>query len=238
MRLAKPVLVIENASNAPAGLVGLFMQEHGISFEVVRVPQDQFPTVTDYAALIVLGGPQHVGNHEDFPYFVPEESVIRQALTDDVPMLGICLGGQLLAHTLGAHVGRHQVAEVGFRHVRLTEAGARDPLFQEVPDPQLVLEWHVDAFSLPATAVLLARGDEAPHQAFSFARRAYGLQYHIEVLPEVFEQWLIEESRELGDAMGPQAILELREEWRHNYPAFRAQSSVMIRNFLRVAEII
>ena len=214
------------------------MEEQGIGFEVVKVPQAEVPSVEDCAALVILGGSQHVGNYEQYPYFRQEESLIRSALTNDIPCLGICLGGQLLAHTLGAHVGRHHVSEVGFRRVQLTSQGIHDPLFHDLPNPQLVFQWHVDAFALPASALLLASGDETPNQAFSYGGRAYGLQYHIEVLPETFELWLREESRELEEALGVESLLGLSEEWRSNYVSYRDQSTLMIRNFLRVAELV
>ncbi|MGO8946655.1 MAG: type 1 glutamine amidotransferase [Ktedonobacterales bacterium] len=234
----RPVLVIENAPDAPAGLVGQIMQSQGIDYDVVNVPQGKIPEVEDSAALVILGGPQHVGNYEQYPYFASEELLIQKAISKDIPCLGICLGGQLLAHSLGARVGRHHVAEVGFSEVQLTEAGANDPLFRGLPNPQLVFQWHVDAFALPESAVLLATSLATPNQAFSYAGRAYGLQYHVEVLPEIFELWLHEETSELDEVLGSDAIADLSRGWHSSYATYREQSTLMIYNFLRVAELL
>jgi GMP synthase-like glutamine amidotransferase len=234
----KPVLVIENALVAPVGRVGQIMEEQGIAYEVVNAEKAKLPRPEDAAAVVVLGGPQHVGNSDQYPYLIGEEQFIQLAISQDIPCLGICLGGQLLAHALGAHVGRHHTFEVGFSHVQLTGQGISDPLFHGLPNPQLVFHWHVDAFHLPKSAVLLATSADVPNQAFRYGRRAYGLQYHVEILPEIFEHWLRTETRELVDALGPEAISGLSDEWNRHYAAYRQQSTLMIYNFLRMAELV
>ena len=232
----KRVLVIENDPEAPVGLVGRMMQEHQIAYDVIQAGRSEIPETADtYAALIVLGGPQHVGDDESYPYFVAEEALIRDTIGKDVAYLGICLGGQLLAHTLGAAVGPHRMFEAGFSRVELTSVGASDPLYRGLPRTQLVFQWHVDAFTLPQSATLLATGTDTPYQAFRYGAKAYGLQYHIEMLPETFAFWLQADSRELEEALGPDAIPRLHNDWENYYTSYCRQSAIMFGNFLRSA---
>src|SRR6266581_3637674 len=117
----------------------------------------------------------------------------------------IVLGGQLLAHALGARVTKHHMIELGFLEVELTEEGKADPLFQGLPDHQKVFQWHMDVFDIPTGGVRLATNDNALNQAFRYAQRAYGLQYHIELTPDMFHNWLqyLPDDREVIEALGP-----------------------------------
>jgi GMP synthase (glutamine-hydrolysing) len=232
----KRVLVIENDPEAPVGLLGRIMEEQRIAYDVVQAGRSEIPDTADtYAALIVLGGPQHVGDDESYPYFVAEEALIRDSIVKDIAYLGICLGGQLLAHALGAAVEPHRMFEAGFSRVELTSEGLSDPLYRSLPRTQLVFQWHVDAFALPQSATLLATGADTPYQAFRYGAKAYGLQYHIEMLPETFAFWLQADSRELEEALGPDAIPRLHDDWENHYTSYCRQSAIMFGNFLRLA---
>ena len=232
----KRVLVIENDPEAPVGLVGRMMEEHQIAYDVIQAGRSEIPETADtYAALIVLGGPQHVGDDESYPYFVAEEALIRDTIGKDMAYLGICLGGQLLAHALGAAVGPHRMFEAGFSRVELTSVGASDPLYRGLPRTQLVFQWHVDAFTLPQSATLLATGIDTPYQAFRYGPKAYGLQYHIEMLPETFAFWLQADRRDLEAALGPDAISRLHLDWESHYSSYCQESANMFGNFLRIA---
>ena len=232
----KRVLVIENDPEAPLGLVGRMMEEQRIAYDVIQAERSEIPNTADgYAALIVLGGPQHVGDDESYPYFVAEEALIRDIIAKDIAYLGVCLGGQLLAHALGAAVGPHRMFEAGFSRVEFTSEGISDPLYRGLPGTQLVFQWHVDAFTLPQSATLLATGVDTPYQAFRYGSKAYGLQYHIEMLPETFAFWLHADHRELEAALGPDAIPQLHHDWESHYTCYCQQSAIMIGNFLRLA---
>lgn len=234
----KQVLVIENDPGAPIGLLSDIMEEHGISYDLVPVERAGIPAIQGYSAVIVLGGFQHVANFDRYPYFVEEETLIRDAIDQDIAYLGICLGGQLLAHLLGAPVGPHTLFEVGFTEVQLTPDGVRDPLYRGLPENQLVFQWHLDAFGLPSQATLLATNKETPYQAFRYGDKAYGLQYHIEVLPETFQQWLQADARHLTETMGPEMVTRLLREWESQSPAYHRQSALMFANFLQVAGLL
>ncbi len=234
----KQVLVIENDPDAPIGLLGHIMEEHRIDYDLIPVEQEGIPGIQGYSAVIVLGGFQHVAEFERYPYFVHEETLIREAIDRDIAYLGICLGGQLLAHVLDAPVGPHTLFEVGFTEVQLTPDGVRDPLYRGLPEHPLVFQWHLDAFGLPKQAILLATNEETPSQAFRYGGKAYGLQYHIEVLPETFQQWLQMDTRYLTETMGPEVGTRLVREWESQYAAYRRQSTQMISNFLQMAGLL
>lgn len=229
------VLVLEHASDTPIGSLGPIMDQRAIPYDVVHVPTDPLPPVADYQAIIALGGPQHVGDNERYPYLNKVEEAIRMATSTDVPYLGICLGGQLLAHALGADVGPHPTPELGFSSVYLSMAGRRDPLFADMPPNPIVFLWHMDAFALPPGGVLLASTRSTRQQAFRYGRRAYGLQFHIEVTADLFALWLHDPSGELIAIRGSSGVSLLTDEWRDNFHAYQEHSSAVFRNFLHIS---
>src|SRR5215472_4914449 len=119
----KRVLALINIGDDPPGYLGEIMQECGIACDTINVEDTPLPDPTGYYAIIVLGGPQHAAADDKHPYLVQEKALIRKAVEQDIPYLGICLGGQLLAHALGAAVKRHSMASIGFYEVQLTEEG-------------------------------------------------------------------------------------------------------------------
>jgi GMP synthase-like glutamine amidotransferase len=135
--------------------------------------------------VIVLGGSPAV--HD--PALLGTRRWIRDAVLRDVPFLGVCLGGQLLATALGGLVGPASAAEVGIHDVFLTSGGRRDPLFAGLPGRFPVFGWHEDEFELPRGAIPLAGSIGCEHQAFRFGSSAYGLQFHPEVRPDDLGRW-------------------------------------------------
>jgi len=101
-----------------------------------------------------------------------------------------------------------------------------------------VFQWHLDAFGLPQQATLLATNEETPYQAFRYGSKAYGLQYHIEVLPETFQQWLQMDARHLTETMGPEVVTQLIQEWESKSATYHRQSALMFANFLQMAGLL
>ncbi len=233
----KRVLALQNAWDDPPGYLGEIMDEHGIAFDVVQVEDEAIPDMGRYDALIALGGPQHVHEDEQYPYLAEEKALLHRVVEENIPYLGICLGGQLLASALGAKVSRHHLTEMGFFEVQLTEEGRRDPLFKGLPGYQQVIQWHEDIFDLPAGAVRLATSEHTPDQAFRYGQRAYGLQYHIEVTPEMLDTWLRypDYRKEVVKLPGQEGADSFEQERLRRYPIYREHSRIMFENFLRIS---
>jgi len=235
------VLVLQHAWEDPPGALGEMLQEHGISFDTVNLEKaEPLPDELRYDALIILGGPEYAGDDESYPHLVREKALIREAVARDVPFLGVCLGGQLLAHALDAQVTRNGLFELGFFEAPLTPAGNADPLFQGLSGYQQVFNWHSDAFEVPARGTLLASGDRGSKQAFRVGRRAYGFQYHIELTPEMFATWMHfhphrQESIEL---LGREQYLRVQQEFAARYPLYREHTRIIFENFLSLGELV
>ena len=149
---------------------------------------DSLPDWREFAGLIVMGGPMGAYEEDAHPWLVEEKHAIRDAAQAGHPVWGVCLGAQLLAGALGARVYPGDEAEVGLLPVELAEAAARDPVFSVAPPSFPTLQWHGDTFDLPEGATLLASSPAYSSQAFVY-KRAYGLQFHLEVSPELAAEW-------------------------------------------------
>jgi GMP synthase-like glutamine amidotransferase len=128
-----------------------------------------------------MGGPMGVYEADRHPFLTQEMRLIERALRADVPVLGVCLGSQLLASVLGAHVARASAKEIGFLPVELSASAGRDRIFSGVRSPLVPCHWHGDVFTLPTGAVALARSQRTRCQAFRYGRTAYGLLFHMEL---------------------------------------------------------
>ena len=183
----RKILVLQHVPYERQGYIADYMQEHDIDFDVVRLWEPYVvPDISQYSALIVMGGP--MGVYEDYPAKSDEIALIKAAI-GIIPMLGICLGSQLIAHALGARVYPNEndgkpAKEIGYYTVHLTREGAANPLFEGFDPDVRVFEWHGDAFDLPSDASLLATSRLCRNQAFAY-QNAWGLLFHLELTPEM-----------------------------------------------------
>lgn len=236
----KRVLALQFCWDDPPGYLGEIMQEHNVSYEVVEVDKNPVPNPGEFDALLAMGGFQHVGDNEAYPYLAEVEFAILQAVEGQIPYLGICLGGQLLAHALGAPVKRHSITPLGFYKVSKTEEGKTDPLFRNLPDCLQVFHWHEDTFGIPKEAVQLASNKQTENQAFRFGRHAYGTQYHIEVTPEIIDTWFHfpEYRQEIERALGEGAVDQYVGNSARLFPLYHQHSRIMFENFLTIAGLL
>jgi GMP synthase-like glutamine amidotransferase len=160
---------------------------------------ESVPQAGDYDAWLIMGGPMNVDEVDQHPYLLPERRLIAELIRRDRPMLGICLGAQLIARAAGARVYARRPKEIGLFQVELTADAVDDPLFGGLPSPLEVFQWHGDTFDLPADAVWLARSARYEHQAFRLGRRVYALQFHLEVTPATADQWYRDWEQELAE---------------------------------------
>jgi GMP synthase (glutamine-hydrolysing) len=141
----------------------------------------------EYRGVVVLGGPMSA--NDPLPGLADELALIERALDRGVPLLGICLGSQLIAKALGARVYRNVTLEIGWEPVHLTDAGRGDPIFQGIESPATFFHWHGDTFDLPPGAEWLAWSEKTRHQAYRAGSNVYGLQFHPEVTAGMIEDW-------------------------------------------------
>jgi GMP synthase-like glutamine amidotransferase len=167
--------------------------------EVVR-PFAGDPIPQDAGALVVLGGGMCVRDQDRLPHLRDEIALLRRCVSTGRPVLGICLGSQLLASALGARVDEAPAKEIGFYRVRLTPAARDDLLFRGLDEDFVAFHWHGDAFSLPKGAVPLAGSTLAPLQAFRFGERAWGIQFHLEMDEALLRAMIASGSAELAEA--------------------------------------
>jgi GMP synthase (glutamine-hydrolysing) len=164
--------------------------------------------------LVVLGGPIGVYENAAYPFIDDELRLLRARLAAGRPVLGLCLGAQLIARALEARVYPGGVKEIGWKPLMLTEAGRASPL--AVLEGGLpVLHWHGDTFDLPAGAVLLASSDLYPHQAFAWQRHALALQFHLETSARGLERWFIGHAGEIAQTPGLDVPTLRRDSVRH-----------------------
>ncbi len=205
---SKPVFVFRHVPFEDLGLIRAPLEARGISIEYADLyrPGAPVPDVTQAAGLIFMGGPMSA--NDDLPYLRQELQLIAQAVERRQPVLGVCLGAQLIAKALGAKVYRNPVKEIGWFEIHFTGAAARDPLFAGVGPSETVFHWHGETFDLPPGAERLAYSEACRNQAFRFAAGVFGLQFHLEVTSAMIEDWSAQDAncgdvRELATPIDP-----------------------------------
>jgi GMP synthase (glutamine-hydrolysing) len=236
----RKLLVFQHSAREPLGLLDPLLRRHGFRIRYVNFSRqpDAQPDVHRYHGLVVLGGPMNVDQVDRHPHLATEIAAIREALRRDIPILGICLGAQLLAAALGATVRPHTVREIGWYRLHPTAAAGGDRLCRHFDGSQHVFQWHAYTFDLPPGAVHLASTDTCPHQAFRYGDRAYGLQFHLEADEALIQRWLhVPEYRAEAEASGPEHHLEhiLRDTHGHA-PRAGAISERVFGEFLGLFE--
>jgi len=220
------IVLVTHSAHAEPGAVAEALHARG--FETARccpLLGDQLPPLIKgrpqgFLGAIVFGGPMGVNDVEEHPFLRDELDWVSGQLEAGAPLLGICLGAQLMAAALGADVGTRPDGrvEIGYHRIEGTAAGRL--LF---PDPMQVYQWHREGFSVPLGATLLAGGAVFPHQAFSYGDAAYGIQFHPEMTPETLDRWVTSEGGAPQLSLsGAQAADAQRAEAVRNDPVVRA----------------
>jgi GMP synthase (glutamine-hydrolysing) len=199
----KPILALRHVRHEGLGSLEEILRERGLVYQVLDLPDDAPRTFQpgQLGGLVVLGGPMNVDEVGRYPFLADEVEWIRQAVAARLPVLGICLGSQLLAKALGARVYPNRIKEIGWYPINWTAEAADDALFAGCAVSPHVFQWHGDTFDLPRGATLLATSALCRHQAFRFGDCAYGLQFHIEVTASIIADWL-DEPTNCGDLAG------------------------------------
>jgi GMP synthase (glutamine-hydrolysing) len=188
--LSLRALHIVNEPSGPGGLFLAPLRHHGFAIDSVDSAQRELPkTLAGYSAVISCGGTANTHESDKYPWIEEEIDLLRGALRDGVPVIGLCLGAQLLTRAAGGTVHRSEPSEVGWVEVSTTAAATADPVLGDVPASFTAMQWHHYACDLPPGAVELARNDTCL-QAFRLGETAWGTQFHIEVTRDILLTWM------------------------------------------------
>ena len=216
------VIIFKHVAHEVLGTLNPLLREQGFRIRYVnfeREPEAQ-PVLDKYQGLVVFGGWMGVYEANRYPHIKVECQLIEQALKRDIPVLGICLGSQILAHVLGANVRRHEQKEVGWHDVELTEEARGDALLSHFEPREWMFQMHGDTFDIPLGAVHLARSAICPGQAFRYGAKAYGLQFHLEVDQPMIDRFLrVPENRAEVERFGDKQAITRMEEETHRHLA-------------------
>jgi GMP synthase-like glutamine amidotransferase len=225
----KPVLVFRYARTEGPGHFATFLAEHGIDWKLVALDEgDAVPPASDgYAGLGFMGGPMSA--NDELPWTQPVLGLMRDAVERGVPVIGHCLGGQMLARATGARVSRNPVKEIGWIPV----AVERNPVAAEWFGRELerfdTFEWHEDTFALPAGAERILTGEHCPNQAYVLDGRHLGMQCHVEVTAEMIETWcrigIDDIDENFGKSPAVQDALTIRMKMLENLATLSATAS-------------
>ncbi len=214
------ILVFQHVAYEILGTLDPLLRNAGFRIKYVNFERypDAEPSLEGYEGLIVLGGPMNVDETGDYPFLETEVRLIKDAMERGFPILGICLGSQLLAKALGAKVKKNPEKEIGWYDVSPTEEGASDPLMSTFSGVEKIFQWHGDTFEIPEDAVRLASSPLCENQAFRLGDNIYGFQFHLEVDEPMIERWLNvpankKEIEALNGKIDPGVIMEDTQEY-------------------------
>lgn len=198
-----PVLIFRHSPTEGPGYFTTFLDRHDIPWRLVRIDAgDAVPVNLNGASgLCLMGGPMSV--NDDLPWILPVLALIRQAVASNLPVIGHCLGGQLMAKALGGSVGSNPVKEIGWGDVRVTDADTARPWLGETTQPMLAFHWHGETFSLPTGATRILDSVYCANQAYVLNDRHIGMQCHVEMTPELIASWCDNGAAEIAASGGP-----------------------------------
>lgn len=218
------------------GSIGRWSHEHGHTLSTTRLYHNQpLPDLATVDCLIIMGGPMNVYEDDRYPWLKLEKQFIEQAIKADKPVLGICLGAQLVADVLGAKVFGNLYKEIGWFPVQLTESARRNPIFSCLPQQLPVFHWHADTFSLPAGALRIAESEGCQNQGFLYGEMVVALQFHLEVTVESARLLIKHCSDDMLAGPYSQTPDEILSQQDHFLHINQAMDGIMSRIFARAS---
>lgn len=207
------LLVFQHVAHEILGTLDPLLKKSGFRIKYVNFARKDYsiPEMLNYDGLVILGGPMNVDQTDRYPFLKKELEALEQALKLDIPVVGICLGSQLIAKALGASTRRNDTKEIGWYDIFPTTEGSDDPLISKFRKKEKLFQWHGDTFEMPDGAVLLAESRQCENQAFRYGDKVYGFQFHLEVDEKMIRRWLtipanLEELKELDGIISPEKI--------------------------------
>ncbi len=226
----KKVLFLQHGDVDKPGLLAETLSTEGIGLEIFHAWRDgDFPVLQEFHALALGGGGQSAWEVEEHPYLETECRMIREAFRLGIPVLGLCLGAQLIARALGAEVRRAARKEIGFFPVELHPAGISDPIVGALPARFPATHWHGDVFDIPGDAACLGASALTPHQILRRGTNALGFQFHLEMTPPLFEELVWDSEAFFRDeGLSPEALIR---EAREVLPALEPSAREVFRRW-------
>lgn len=232
--MKKPVLILQQLEYEPAALIEKVIQNAGWETETIKTMEGLIPqALTRYSGLVIMGG--HMSANDTHLDFIAKQiQLLEWCIHYDFPVLGICLGSQLLAKAAGASVTPSPVRELGWYHLRPTFYAQEDSIFGEMLASGLkIFQWHGETFELPKQATLLATCPEVVNQVFRIKSRLYGIQFHAEMTEELIHAWIKHggnESAYLGEA----GVQDLLNDIPRYLPVAREFCSNMVVSWIKL----
>ncbi|GJM16473.1 MAG: hypothetical protein DHS20C13_18000 [Thermodesulfobacteriota bacterium] len=232
------LLVFQHVAHEILGTLDPLLRNAGFRIKYVNFERhpDTEPSLEGYDGLIVLGGPMNVDEVDKYHNLKTEVKLIKAAVEKGLPVLGICLGSQLLAKALGAKVRKNSEKEIGWYEVSPTNEGEKDPLISNLMQEEKIFQWHGDTFDLPKGAKLLASSPLCTNQAFRYGQNVYGFQFHLEVDKPMVERWLVvpENKKEIEDLNGKIDPEQIRTETPDYIVRLNELSNNVFGNFIEL----
>lgn len=186
-----PVLIIQHAPHEHPAALRRALESQALKTQIVKTFEGQkLPNPNEISGLISLGGPMGANDEIDFPWLLDELRLMKRCFDQQVPIAGICLGGQLLARTLGGKVQANEHPEIGWFEIQVNAEGQKDQMMGGLGERPKFYQWHYDTFFPPKEATLLAGSKICPRQAFKIGEKTYGVQFHPEADHQLVNEWL------------------------------------------------
>ncbi|HUO44576.1 MAG TPA: type 1 glutamine amidotransferase [Burkholderiales bacterium] len=229
----KPVAVFRHTPTEGPGYFATYLDTHRIPWRLIAVDAGETVPADPraFSGLVFMGGPMSV--NDDLPWIAPALQLIRDAVTADVPVLGHCLGSQLMSKALGGAVTRNRVKEIGWGEVRIPDHPAARQWFGDVP-AFVAFHWHGETFSLPSGAERMLTNGNCDNQAFALGKHL-GMQCHIEMTPQLIASWCDNGAREIAESDSPavQSAAEIENAIGRHLPALHHVANTVYGRWVR-----